>query len=313
MTSTSGPGTSLMSEFAGLAYFAEIPAVIWDVQRVGPSTGLPTRTSQGDLLSTAFLSHGDTQHVVLLPGSVGECFTMAGDAFDLAERLQTPVFVLSDLDLGMNVWMSDPLPYPERPLDRGKVLSPEDLDRLGGFRRYADVDADGVGWRTLPGTDRPNAAYFTRGTGHDDAAVYSESPEVFEKNMQRLARKLDTARSLVPGPVIEGDSAPVGIIAFGSSDPAVRESRHQLRREHALDTDYLRLRAYPFSSELDTFVERHDRVYVVEQNRDAQLAALVRLHLSAELGPRVRSVAHVHGLPLDARSVTGEILALEGR
>ena len=313
MTATSGPGVSLMSEFAGLGYFAEIPAVVWDVQRVGPSTGLPTRTSQGDLLSTAFLSHGDTRHVVLLPGTVAECFTMAGEAFDLAERLQTPVFVLSDLDLGMNVWMSEPLPYPERPLDRGKVLSAEDLDRLGGFRRYADVDGDGIGWRTLPGTARPNAAYFTRGTGHDDAAVYSENPAVFERNVERLARKHETARGLVPAPLLEGDGARVGIVAFGSSDPAVRESREQLRRERGLATDYLRIRAYPFSREVHAFVERHDRVYVVEQNRDAQLAALLRLDLAPELGPRLRSVAHVHGLPLDARSVTDEILTLEGR
>ncbi|HET7754288.1 MAG TPA: 2-oxoacid:acceptor oxidoreductase subunit alpha [Anaeromyxobacteraceae bacterium] len=312
MTSTSGPGISLMGEFAGLGYFAEIPAVIWDVQRVGPSTGLPTRTSQGDLLSTAFLSHGDTQHVVLLPGSVAECFTMAGDAFDLAERLQTPVFVLSDLDLGMNVWMSDPLPYPEKPLDRGKVLSAEELDRLGGFKRYADVDKDGVGWRTLPGTDRPNAAYFTRGTGHDDASGYSENPEVFQRNMDRLRRKLDTARTLVPAPIVEGDGARVGIIGFGSSDAAIRESRHQLHQERGVATDYLRIRAYPFPLEVDRFVERHDRVYVVEQNRDAQLASLLRLHLAPELAPRIRPVAHIHGLPLDARSVTDEIAALEG-
>jgi 2-oxoglutarate ferredoxin oxidoreductase subunit alpha len=313
MTATSGPGISLMSEFAGLGYFAEIPAVIWDVQRVGPSTGLPTRTSQGDLISTALLSHGDTRHVVLLPGSVAECFTMAGEAFDLAERLQTPVFVLSDLDLGMNVWMSEPLPYPEKPLDRGKVLTAEDLDRLGGFRRYADVDGDGVGWRTLPGTDRPNAAYFTRGTGHDDAAVYSESPEVFQRNMDRLLRKHESARALVPSAVVDDQGARVGIVAFGSSDPAIRESRHQLRQERGLETDYLRIRAYPFGRELDAFVERHDRVYVVEQNRDAQLAALMTLHLAPELAPRLRSVAHIHGLPLDARSVTEEIVALEAR
>jgi 2-oxoglutarate ferredoxin oxidoreductase subunit alpha len=314
MTATSGPGVSLMSEFAGLAYFAEIPAVVFDVQRVGPSTGLPTRTAQGDVLSTAFLSHGDTQHVLLLPGSVEECFTMAGDAFDLAERLQTPVFVLTDLDLGMNVWMADPFPYPERPLDRGKVLSKEDLDRLGGFARYKDVDGDGIGWRTLPGTDHPRAAYFTRGTGHDEAAGYSESPAVFERNMERLARKLETARTLVPAPEHHGSGqARVGVIAYGSSHPAVVEARAQLLKERGLDTDYLRVRGYPFSREVHAFVERHDRVYVVEQNRDGQLAALLKLDLAPELAPRLRSVAHVHGLPLDARSVTDEILGLEGR
>jgi 2-oxoglutarate ferredoxin oxidoreductase subunit alpha len=303
-----------MSEFAGLGYFAEVPAVIFDVQRVGPSTGLPTRTSQGDVLSTAFLSHGDTQHVLLLPGSVDECFTMAVEAFDVAERLQTPVFVMTDLDLGMNNWMADPFPYPERPLDRGKVLSEADLERLGGFARYKDVDGDGIGWRTLPGTDHPKAAYFTRGTGHDENAAYSEKPETFEANMERLARKLETARSLVPGPELHGKGAArVGIVAYGSSHPAVVESRVQLAKEKGLETDYLRVRAYPFARAVHEFVERHERVYVVEQNRDGQLAALLRLDLAPELAPRLRSVAHVHGLPLDARSVTDEILGLEGR
>jgi 2-oxoglutarate ferredoxin oxidoreductase subunit alpha len=314
MTATAGPGISLMSEFAGLGYFAEVPAVIFDVQRVGPSTGLPTRTAQGDVLSTAFLSHGDTQHVLLFPGSVEECFTMAIDAFDLAERLQTPVFVLSDLDLGMNVWMADPFPYPEKAIDRGKVLAKEDLDRLGDFARYKDVDGDGIGWRTLPATDHPKAAYFTRGTGHDESAAYSENPAVFERNMERLARKLETARSLVPEPVRDGSGkARVGIIAYGSSHPAIVESRVQLQKEKGIETDYLRVRAYPFSRAVHEFVERHDRVYVVEQNRDAQLASLLKLDLSPELLPRLRPVAHIDGLPLDARSVTDEILTLEAR
>jgi 2-oxoglutarate/2-oxoacid ferredoxin oxidoreductase subunit alpha len=314
MTATAGPGISLMSEFVGLGYFAEVPAVIFDVQRVGPSTGLPTRTAQGDVLSTAFLSHGDTQHVLLFPGSVEECFTMAVDAFDLAERLQTPVFVMTDLDLGMNVWMSDPFPYPERPIDRGKVLSKEDLDRVGGFARYKDVDGDGIGWRTLPGTDHPKAAYFTRGTGHDEHAVYSENAHTFERNMERLARKLETARSLAPAPERQGSGkARVGIVAYGSSHPAVVESRVQLQKESGIETDYLRVRAYPFARAVHEFVEQHERVYVVEQNRDAQLAALLKLDLSPELLPRLRSVAHVHGLPLDARSVTDEILTLEAR
>jgi 2-oxoglutarate ferredoxin oxidoreductase subunit alpha len=314
MTATAGPGLSLMSEFAGLAYYAEIPGVIFDVQRVGPSTGLPTRTAQGDVLSTAFLSHGDTQHVLLFPGSVEECFTMAVEAFDLAERLQTPVFVLTDLDLGMNVWMSDPFPYPEKPMDRGKVLSKEDLERLGGFARYRDVDGDGIGWRTLPGTDHPRAAYFTRGTGHDETSAYSESPVVFEANMERLARKLETARSLVPAPERAGGGrARVGIVAYGSSTPAVAEARVQLAQERGLETDVLRVRAYPFSRDVHAFVEQHDRVYVVEQNRDGQLAALLKLDLAPELVPRLRSIAHVHGLPLDARSVSDEIHTLEAR
>jgi 2-oxoglutarate ferredoxin oxidoreductase subunit alpha len=314
MTATAGPGISLMSEFAGLGYFAEVPAVIFDVQRVGPSTGLPTRTSQGDVLSTAFLSHGDTQHVLLFPGSVDECFTMAVEAFDLAERLQTPVFVMTDLDLGMNNWMADPFPYPARPIDRGKVLSKADLERLGGFARYKDVDGDGIGWRTLPGTDHPKASYFTRGTGHDEDAAYSESPATFERNMERLSRKMETARSLVPAPELHGSgSARVGIVAYGSSHPAIVESRAQLAGERGIETEYLRVRAYPFAREVHAFVERHERVYVVEQNRDGQLAALLKLDLAPELATRLRSVAHVHGLPLDARSVTDEILGMEGR
>ncbi len=314
MTATAGPGVSLMSEFAGLAYYAEIPAVIFDVQRVGPSTGLPTRTAQGDVLSTAFLSHGDTRHVLLLPGSVEECFTLAVDAFDLAERLQTPVFVLTDLDLGMNVWMSDPFPYPARPLDRGKVLSKEDLDRLGGFARYADVDGDGIGWRTLPGTPHPKAAYFTRGTGHDDGAAYSEDPRTFERNLARLERKLDGARDLLPAPVAEGrGDAHVGVLCYGSSEPAVREARAVLEREAGLETDALRVRAYPFSREVQAFVAAHDRVYVVEQNRDGQLAALLKLDLPPALTPRVHPIARIDGLPLTARAVSRAIRAEEAR
>jgi 2-oxoglutarate ferredoxin oxidoreductase subunit alpha len=313
MTATSGPGVSLMSEFAGLGYFAEVPAVIVDVQRVGPSTGLPTRTSQGDLLSTAFLSHGDTQHLLLFPGSVEECFTMTGQAFDLAERFQTPVFVLSDLDLGMNNWMADPLPFPETPLDRGKVLGKADLDRLGGFARYKDVDGDGIGWRTLPGTDHPRAAYFTRGTGHDEQAAYSEKSDVYEKNLARLRRKLEGARAALPQPVRSGAPSRVGLLAHGSSDPAVREALAQLHAEGGLEADSLRVRAWPFAASVRDFVAGHDRVYVVEQDRDAQLLALLRLDLEPALAGRLRSVAHLTGLPLDARSVTDEILAQEGR
>lgn len=313
MTATSGPGLSLMSEFAGLGYFAEVPAVIVDVQRVGPSTGLPTRTSQGDLLSTAFLSHGDTQHLLLFPGSVEECFTMTGQAFDLAERFQTPVFVLSDLDLGMNNWMAEPLRYPETPLDRGKVLSKADLTRLGSFARYQDVDGDGIGWRTLPGTDHERAAYFTRGTGHDEQAAYSERSDVYEQNMSRLRRKIEGARPALPQPVISGRGARVGLLAHGSSDPAVREALEQLRQEAGLGADYLRVRAWPFAAAVRDFVASHDRVYVVEQDRDAQLLALLRLDLEPALAGRLRSVAHLTGLPLDARSVTDELLAQEGR
>jgi 2-oxoglutarate ferredoxin oxidoreductase subunit alpha len=311
MTATSGPGISLMSEFAGLAYFAEIPAVVWDVQRVGPSTGLPTRTAQGDLLSAATLSHGDTKHIVLIPGSVEECFTMAGDAFDLAERYQTPVFVLSDLDLGMNVWMSDPFPYPEKPLDRGKVLGKAELEKLGSFARYADVDGDGICWRTLPGTDHPAAAYFTRGTGHNEKALYSERPDDWARNMARLARKIDGARAAAPQPEIDARGAQVGIVSCGTSRYAVEESRAQLRKERGIEADHLRVRAFPFADAVREFVAAHPRVYVVDQNRDGQLGQLLRLELPAELLPRLRPVAHMTGLPLDARSLTDEISARE--
>src|ERR1700760_4541112 len=230
MTATSGPGISLMAEFAGLGYFAELPGVIFDIQRVGPSTGLPTRTSQADLLSIAYLSHGDTKHLMLLPGSVKECYEFAINAFDLTERLQTPVFVLSDLDLGMNNWMSEPFAYPEAPMDRGKVLNAEDLERLGGFARYKDVDGDGIPYRTLPGTDHPKAAYFTRGSGHNEKALYTEKPDEYQAVMERLLRKFENARKLVPAPVVVKDgSSRVGVLAFGTTDFALRESLDQIK------------------------------------------------------------------------------------
>ncbi|HEY6767410.1 MAG TPA: 2-oxoacid:acceptor oxidoreductase subunit alpha [Candidatus Sulfotelmatobacter sp.] len=314
MTATAGPGISLMAEFAGLAYYSEIPGVIWDIQRVGPSTGLPTRTSQGDILSTAFLSHGDTKNILLIPSSVAECFTMAQDAFNLAEQFQTLIFVMSDLDLGMNNWMSDPFEYPTTPINRGKVLSKVDLDRLGGFARYKDVDGDGVGYRTLPGTDHPAASYFTRGSGHNERSAYSERPDDYANNMERLNRKFETARSFVPRPEItKGNNARIGIIGFGTSHWAITESRDQLREEYALETDYLRLRAYPFTREVHEFIEQHDRIYVVEQNRDAQMLSLLRLDLKPELTTRLRSLAHLNGLPLDARSVTDELSSMEGK
>src|SRR5215510_5990782 len=247
MTATAGPGISLMAEFAGLAYYAEVPGVVWDIQRVGPSTGLPTRTSQGDILSTAVLSHGDTKHILLFPGTVEECFRFGVEAFDIAERFQTPVFVMSDLDLGMNYWMSDPFPYPEKPISRGKVLSKVDLERLGGFERYRDVYGDGIPYRTLPGTDHPAAAYFTRGTGHNEKAQYSERPDDWVNNLERLERKMDTARRELPAPILDGPGAEVGIIAYGSSHHALVESRDQMQHEKGLKTDYLRVLAYPFS------------------------------------------------------------------
>lgn len=313
MTATSGPGISLMAEFAGLAYYTEVPGVIWDIQRVGPSTGLPTRTAQGDILSTAFLSHGDTKHILLLPSSAEECFTMAQDAFELAEQFQTVVFVLSDLDLAMNNWMADPFKYPEKPIRRGKVLGKEDLDRLGGFARYKDVDGDGIPYRTLPGTDHPGAAYFTRGSGHNERSQYSERPDDFENNMARLNRKFETARSFVPRPEVVLNGSEIGILGYGTSHWALIECRDQLRKEYKTETDYLRLRAYPFTTEVHDFIQQHMRVYVVEQNRDAQMLSLLKLDLDPELITRLRSIAHIHGLPLDARSVTDEIMTMEAK
>jgi 2-oxoglutarate ferredoxin oxidoreductase subunit alpha len=313
MTATSGPGISLMAEFTGLAYFAEIPAVIFDIQRVGPSTGMPTRTAQGDILSVAYLSHGDTRHVMLIPGSVTECFDMSVAAFDLAEQLQTPVFVLSDLDLGMNNWMTEPFTYPEKPMQRGKVLSAEDLTRLGGFARYKDVDGDGIGYRTLPGTDHPQAAFFTRGSGHNERALYTERPDEYQQVMERLARKFDTARKMVPTPVIVANgTSEIGLIAYGTTDFAVSESREQLRAGYKVETDYLRIRAYPFTREIHEFVAAHDRIYVIEQNRDAQMLSLLKLDLPPEDAIKLRSVRHYNGLPIDARSVTDELVMQEG-
>ncbi|MGE5646426.1 MAG: 2-oxoacid:acceptor oxidoreductase subunit alpha [Acidobacteriota bacterium] len=312
MTATSGPGISLMSEFTGLGYYAEIPAVIVDVQRVGPSTGLPTRTMQGDLLSTAVLSHGDTKHPMLFPSSPRECFSMMGDAFDLAERFQTPVFVMTDLDLGMNNWMSDPFEYPEQKIERGKVLGKADLEKLGGFARYKDVDGDGVGYRTLPGTNHAAAAYFTRGSGHNERAVYSEREDDYMNNMDRLARKFESIRERVPAPHVEVNAdAHVGLVCMGTSRYATEESRDQLRDEHGLETSYLRLKAYPFTPELADFVRRHERVYVIEQNRDAQLLALMRLEFDPGLIARLRSVRYYGGLPLDARTITDDVVRQE--
>lgn len=313
MTATAGPGISLMSEFIGLGYYAELPAVIFNVERVGPSTGLPTRTQQGDLLTTALLSHGDTRHPMYFPSSPEECFSMAIEAFDLAEHFQTPVFVMSDLDLGMNNWMADAFPYPEKPIARGKVLTAEDLARLGGFARYKDIDGDGVGYRTLPGTNHPAAAYFTRGSGHNEKAQYTEREDDYIDNMDRLAHKFEAMRAHVPAPAEERDTeARIGIIALGTSDYACRESRDQLREERGIRASYLRLKAYPFTPALTEFIAAHDRVYVVDQNRDAQLLGLMRLELDAQLIARLRSVRYYGGLPLDARTVTEEILQQEG-
>ncbi|HLW18140.1 MAG TPA: 2-oxoacid:acceptor oxidoreductase family protein [Actinomycetota bacterium] len=311
MTATAGPGISLMGEFTGLAYYAETPAVIFDVQRVGPSTGLPTRTAQGDLLSTAFLSHGDTKHIMLIPCSVEEAYTMSMEAFDLAELFQTPVFVMMDLDLGMNNWMADPFTYPEKPINRGKLLTQETLKRIGEWGRYKDVDGDGIPYRTIPGDQMP--VYFARGSGHNAKGQYSERPDDYVDNMDRLSRKFETARTHVPKPVIDmNPKAKVGFIAFGTSEYATAESRDQLREEMKFDTSYFRLRAYPFTDELVKFVDAHERIYVIEQNRDAQLLQLLKLELTPERIAKLRSVLHYSGLPIDARSITDDVLAQEG-
>ena len=312
MTSTSGPGISLMSEFVGLSYFAEVPGVIWDIQRVGPSTGLPTRTSQGDILSTYFLSHGDTKHILLIPATVEECFRFGQEAFNLAEKFQTMVFCMSDLDLGMNNWMSDPFDYPEEiPIARGKVLSQQDLEKIGKFSRYLDVDGDAIPYRTLPGTNHPSAAYFTRGSGHNEQAEYTERPDEYVSLVDRIARKLELARHSVPGPIVEnGKGTRTGIIAYGSTHHAIAECRDQLKTEHGLETDYLRIRALPFSPEVEAFLEAHERLYVVEQNRDGQMKALLTLDYP-DMAAKLHSVLHYNGIPIDARVITNAITARE--
>jgi 2-oxoglutarate/2-oxoacid ferredoxin oxidoreductase subunit alpha len=310
MTATSGPGISLMTEFAGLGYFAEIPGVIWDIQRVGPSTGLPTRTSQGDLLPTYFLGHGDTRQVILLPGNMKECFEFGWRAFDLAERLQSPIFVLSDLDLGMNTWMTEPFDYPDQPMDRGKVLTKEDLDSLGHWGRYEDVDGDGIPYRTLPGNQNPLSAYFTRGTGHNTQAVYSERPDDWEQNLIRLEMKHETARSYVPKPVVDvREGAEIGIIAYGSTVDAINEARDHMRAQ-GIETSFIRVRALPLEDTLRDFVANHKRLYVVELNIEGQLCSLVQLYIP-ERAAEFRSIAHLDGLPLTANYVATAILEQE--
>jgi 2-oxoglutarate/2-oxoacid ferredoxin oxidoreductase subunit alpha len=313
MTSTSGPGLSLMTEYAGMAYFAEVPLVVWDVQRVGPSTGLPTRTAQGDLTFINFMGHGDTQQVILLPGSVTECFEFGWKAFDLAERLQTPVFVLSDLDFGMNQWMTRPFEYPDTPIDRGKVLWEEDLERLkGDWGRYRDVDGDGIPYRTIPGNRHPAAAYFTRGTGHDENARYTEDNETWHNLLNRLKKKYENARQYMPKPAIDTlEGAEIGIIAFGSTEPAIQEARDQLLNKN-IKVDFMRVKAVPFSIEVQAFIQNHDRLYVIEMNRDGQLHQLLSLEYP-ELVSKLISLAYTDGLPLTARRVRESILAKEDK
>ncbi|MDX9992659.1 MAG: 2-oxoacid:acceptor oxidoreductase subunit alpha [Anaerolineales bacterium] len=312
MTATSGPGMSLMTEYAGLAYFAEVPLVIWDVQRMGPSTGLPTRTSQGDLAFVANMGHGDIDSLILLPGSIQECFEFGWRSFDIAERIQTPVYVLIDLDFGMNQWMSAPFLYPDTPMDRGKILWEEGIEKSGSsWGRYKDVDGDGIPFRTVPGNTHPLSAYFTRGTGHTPEARYSEAPDVWTANMARLQQKYESAKEYLPKPIVQTASgANFGILAYGSTDPAVEEARFKLERDHNLPSDYLRLRAIPFANEVGEFIAAHERIYVVELNRDGQLKQLLTIKYP-EYATRLVSIAFNDGLPPTARWIRTAILEKE--
>ena len=307
-TATSGPGISLMTEFIGLAYFAEIPVTIVNVQRGGPSTGMPTRTQQSDLIACAYASHGDTKHVMLLPQDPHECFEHAAAALDLADRLQTPVFLMTDLDIGMNQRLSKPFAWDdEQRYDRGKVMTAEELEAGRDFGRYKDVDGDGIPWRTLPGTHASKGAYFTRGTTRDAYARYSERGPDYIYNMERLLKKFETAASLVPQPELRLAAEPtrLGVIHFGSTSPALREALDLLRAE-GLHLDSLRLRAFPFPHSVPTFIAAHDRVFVVEQNRDAQMHQLLvnELHINPA---RLTRVLHYDGTPITARFIAGAI------
>ena len=312
MTSTSGPGLSLMTEFAGLAYYGEVPIVVWDVQRVGPSTGLPTRTSQGDLTFTHYMGHGDTEQVILLPGTVNECFEFGWRAFDIAEHMQTPVFVLSDLELGMNQWMTEPFKYPNVPMDRGKVLWEEDLEKLNGdWGRYRDVDGDGIPYRTLPGNKHPASAYFMRGTGHNENARYSEDSATWARLMDRIKRKYHNAAKFIPEPIIkETKDANIGLIAFGSTEPAIREARHLLETEAGLKSDSMRIRGIPFTAGVKSFIESHEHNYVIEMNRDGQMYQLLLVEFP-QLADKLISVAFNDGLPATAKWVVENVLATE--
>jgi len=311
MTATSGPGLSLMTENIGLAYFTETPVVIWDVQRVGPSTGLPTRTAQNDLAMVYKLGHGDVNHIMLIPGSVNECFEFGWKAFDIAEHYQTPVFVMSDLDLGMNQWITRKFEYPADKMDRGRVLWEADLDAYqGAWGRYKDLEGDGIPWRTVMGNQNPSAPYFTRGTGHDEYGNYSEDPGNWAAMIRRIKRKLDNSCEYLPEPIIRGKpNARIGIIAMGSTDPALIEAQDQLE-EAGISADYLRVRALPSCSQVREFVEAHERVYVVELNRDGQLFGILQQE-QHELSPKLISLAEVDGLPMTAIWVREQILAKE--
>jgi 2-oxoglutarate ferredoxin oxidoreductase subunit alpha len=294
-----------MAEFVGLGYFAEIPSVIWDIQRVGPSTGLPTRTGQGDITFAYYLGHGDSKNILLFPATVAECFEFGTTSFNLAEELQTPVLVLSDLDLGMNTWMTKPFDYPEEPLKRGKVLTAEDVEEKG-FARYKDIDGDGIGYRTLPGNEHPKGAWFARGTGHNEKAIYSERAEDWLENMERLNRKFETARKLAPTPITDqNEQAKIGIISLGTTLFPIEEARTRLA-EKEVETSFMRLRALPINGEVRNFVESHDRIYVIEMNRDGQLHAILQTEIP-DLATKLTSIAYLDGMPLTARWIVAAI------
>ena len=307
MTCTSGPGISLMSEFIGLSYFAEVPGVIWDINRVGPSTGLPTRTQQGDLSMLYEASHGDTQHVVLIPGTVDECFEYGWKAFDYAERLQTVVFGFSDLDLGMNRWSTAGFEYPSTPMDRGKVIrTQKEMDAVANYGRYRDVDGDGIPYRTLPGSGLDPILY--RGTGHDEDGIYSEDPDVYYATVSRLRRKIDGARDLLPAPLIrEEEEQQIGVIYYGSMENSITEIDDMLEST-GLSVSTCRLRALPYHSEVEGFIERHEKVIVLEINRDGQLYGILRKELPSNLLTRLHSVAYTDGIPPRARVYADKIL-----
>ena len=314
LTSTSGPGLSLMTEYLGLAYYSEVPVVVWDVQRVGPSTGLPTRTAQGDITFVYFLGHGDTEFIQLFPGSVNECFEFGWKSFDIAERLQTPVIVMSDLDLGMNEWMSPKFEYPETQMDRGKILWEDDFKAFlektkGDYGRYKDFDGDGIPYRTLMGNRNPSAAYFTRGTGHTEYASYSEEASVWEASLDRLKKKFETAKKFTPKPEIIQDNGDIGVITLGSAHFPVEEARDLLLKK-GIKTDYLRLRSIPIHDEVKEFIKNHDHCYIVEINRDGQIHQILSLNSPDEV-KKLRKVSKVDGMPLTAKWIVNEILAQE--
>jgi 2-oxoglutarate ferredoxin oxidoreductase subunit alpha len=309
MTSTSGPGVSLMSEFIGLGYYVEAPGVFYNVARTGPSTGLPTRTQQADVELCAKCSHGDTQHINLYPGNMEECFQFSYDAYDLAERFQTPIFVVTDLDLGMQNWSSKPFAYPTKPYDRGKVLDEQQLAEATDWGRYKDVDGDGICYRSLPGTPGGKGSYFTRGSGHNAYAQYSEKPEDYTQIVDRLRKKYEVAKAFVPKPILRSQDSDKGLLAFGSSDPAAVEAQ-DLLAEAGLKTDYLRLRALPFTAEVDAFVAEKQVVYVVEQNRDGQMANIFR-ETYPQHATKFKNVLHYNGHAIDAQCIVDQITAFE--